>query len=294
MAAKRLTPQLIKELRQVEGPEDQDAETRSLRRSWLKKQQQNLWRWLSIPILAFILLPLGTLLLRIPPGEWLANLNLLQVREAFFLSLSTTLVTLAVTIIFGTPVAYWLARNKSIPGRILDSVIDLPTVLPPAVAGVALLLAFGRRGLMGGVFDAGGIQVVFTPLAVIMAQTFVASPYYIRAAMVGFTGIEEELKQAAALDGANNWEIFRFIAAPLAASSVFSGAVMSWARALGEFGATIIFAGNFPGRTQTMPLAIYMGFQLDLNVALTLSVTLLLISFIVLMVVKGLLHGEWR
>jgi molybdate transport system permease protein len=123
-----------------------------------------------------------------------------------------------------------------------------------------------------------------------MAQMFVASPFYIKSATIGFSGINKELKQAAALDGANRWQIFRYIILPLSGSALLSGGVMTWARALGEFGATIIFAGNFPGRTQTMPLATYIGFEIELNVALTLSIVLICFSFLTLLLVKGVLH----
>jgi molybdate transport system permease protein len=168
--------------------------------------------------------------------------------------------------------------------------VDLPTVLPPAVSGLALLLAFGRRGLLGGTLDAFGISVPFTAAAVVLAQLFVASPFYIKAAVVGFSAVDCELRKAAALDGANRWQTFRYIIAPMSWSAILSGALMTWARALGEFGATIVFAGNYPGRTRTMPLAIYLGFELDLDTALTLSVILVGLSFLILVLIKGVLH----
>jgi molybdate transport system permease protein len=216
------------------------------------------------------------------------------VRLAISLSLVTTVISLLVTIVFGTPLALWLARDSSAWHRLVDSLVDLPTVLPPSVAGVALLIAFGRKGLLSPIFEPLGIQIAFTPIAVVLAQTFVASPYYIRSALAGFARVDRELRQSAALDGASNVQIFRYVVLPLAGSSLVSGGVMSWARALGEFGATMIFAGNFPGRTQTMPLAIYLGFEIDLNVALTLSVILLMTSFLTLLIIKGLLHRELR
>ena len=150
-------------------------------------------------------------------------------------------------------------------------------------------MAFGRKGIFGSLFTAMGVNIPFTVLAVIMAQTFVASSYYIKAAYLGFSAVSLDLKQAAALDGANRWQIFWRITMPMSWSSLLSGAVMTWARSLGEFGATIIFAGNFPGRTQTIPLAIYIGFQIDLNVALTLAVILIAFSFLTLIIVKGFL-----
>jgi molybdate transport system permease protein len=165
-------------------------------------------------------------------------------------------------------------------------------VLPPAVAGVALLLAFGRRGLAGGLLEDWGVHIAFTQAAVVMAQTFIAAPLYIKSAAVGFANVEPELEQAAGLDGASGWGVFRHVTVPLAWPGLLSGAVLTWARALGEFGATIIFAGNFPGRTQTMPLAIYLGFELDLDVALTLSVILVGFSFLALILIKSVFHRE--
>ncbi|MBS1967485.1 MAG: ABC transporter permease subunit, partial [Chloroflexi bacterium SZAS-1] len=151
---------------------------------------------------------------------------------------------------------------------------------------------FGRRGLFGQYLSAMGLELAFTTGAVVVAQLFVAAPYYIKAAATGFASVDRELEQAAALDGASPRQVFRYVTAPLSWASLFGGAVMTWARALGEFGATIIFAGNFIGRTQTMPLAIYQGFEQDLNVALTLSVILLAVSFGVLFLVKGLLRRQ--
>jgi molybdate transport system permease protein len=153
-------------------------------------------------------------------------------------------------------------------------------------------MAFGRRGLLGSYLEALGVHIAFSQVAVVLAQLFVAAPFFVKAATIGFASIEPELKEAAALDGASGWQIFRHIVVPLSWSALLSGSVVTWARALGEFGATIIFAGNYPGRTQTMPLAIYIGFELDLEVALTLSVILIGCSFLVLLLVKGLLQRE--
>jgi molybdate transport system permease protein len=245
---------------------------------------------MSLPILAFFILPLIALFLRITPGEFLAYLNQTQVIQAVLLSLFTTVAATLVSIVLGTPLAYAIGRGCFRYPRLVDTLIDLPLVLPPAVAGVALLMTFGRRGLLGGALDLLGIQIPFTPLAVVMAQTFVSASFYIRSAALGFSSIDPELEQAAGLDGASNWQTFRFVIVPLSWTALLSGGVMTWARALGEFGATIIFAGNYPGRTQTMPLAIYIGFELDLNVALILSVILVGFSFLALFLIKGLLR----
>ncbi len=153
-----------------------------------RRQPGDLWRLLSLPMLVFMLLPMAALLLRTSPGEWISNLALPQVRLAIGLSFATTLVTLILTIIFGTPLAYWLSQDRSHLRRIVDSLVDLPTVLPPSVAGVALLMAFGRRGMLSGLLGPFDLQIAFTPLAVVLAQIFVASPYYIRAAPPGFPG----------------------------------------------------------------------------------------------------------
>jgi molybdate transport system permease protein len=243
-------------------------------------------------MLAFLLLPLVALLLRIPLAQLLANLANREVAQAISLSMITTALTVLLTLLLGTPVAYLLARRRFRGHTALDTLIDLPMVLPPSVAGIALLVAFGRRGMLGQYLSIAGIELAFTSTAVVLAQLFVAAPFYIKAATAGFAGIDRELEQAAALDGASARQVFRYVTVPLAWTSLFGGAVMTWARALGEFGATIIFAGNFVGRTQTMPLAIYQGFEQELTVALTLSVILLAVSFLVLFIVRGLLRQQ--
>lgn len=249
---------------------------------------------LALPLLFFLLLPLLALLLRIDLALLPVNLVNPQVLQAVQLSLTTTGGSTLLTLVFGTPLAYWLARHSFRGRAAIDTLLDLPMVLPPSVAGIALLLAFGRRGLLGAYLADAGINIAFTQMAVVLAQVFVAAPFYVKSAIAGFATVDQELEQAAALDGATRWGVFRYITVPLAWSALFGGAVMTWARALGEFGATIIFAGNFPGRTQTMPLAIYIGFELELTIALTLSAILLTISFLVLLIVKGLLRQRIR
>jgi molybdate transport system permease protein len=250
------------------------------------------WKLLALPLLLFIAVPLLSLITYIPLTDLMANLNQRQVLMAINLSLVTSSVSMLATLILGTPVAYLLAQPNLRYHRIIDTLIDLPAVLPPSVAGVALLITFGRHGLLGGWLAGMGLSIPFTTLAVIMAQIFVACPFYVKAAAIGFQAIDAELKQAAALDGAGRWQIFSHIDLPLSGMALVSGCVMTWARAMGEFGATIIFAGNFPGRTQTLPLAIYLGFEIDLGVALTLSVVMLCFSFLILILVKGILHRK--
>jgi molybdate transport system permease protein len=250
------------------------------------------WKILALPLILFIAIPLVALFTHTSLSDLVRNLNQRQVIEAIRLSLVTSLSAMLITLVFGTPVAYLLAQQNGWSHRLVDTLIDLPLVIPPSVAGVALLMTFGRQGWIGDRLSGMGINVPFTTLAVIMAQVFIASPFYVKAASIGFAAIDPELKQAAALDGASIWRTFSAIDVPLSRMALLSGSVMTWARALGEFGATIIFAGNFPGRTQTMPMAIYMGFEIDLDVALTLSIILISLSFITLIIVKGISHQQ--
>lgn len=208
-------------------------------------------------------------------------------RQALGLSLTTSLIALALVLVFGTPLAYVLARRR-FPGAIaVDTLVDLPMILPPAVAGLALLMAFGRRGIVGDELDALGIRISFSTAAVIIAQVFVASPFYIRAARAGFARVDPDLERAAADLGAPPWRVFLLITLPLVRPSLVAGAILAWARALGEFGATIMFAGNFPGTTQTMPLAIYQRYEAgDLTTALFLAFVLLASSFVILVLVR--------
>jgi molybdate transport system permease protein len=249
------------------------------------------WKLSLLPYLLFLVVPLVALLLRVEPSRLWASLTNASVRQAVELSLSTSLVTVGLTSLFGTPVAYYLVHRHYRLHHWVDTLIDLPTVLPPAVAGVALLMAFGRTGLVGMWLAPLGITIPFTSVAVVMAQMFIAAPLYIKAAVLGFNAVGCDLRKAAALDGANRWQSFRYIMLPMSWTAILTGLAMTWARALGEFGATLIFAGNFPGRTQTMPLAIYIGFEIDLDVALTLAVILVGISALILVVVKYVLHS---
>jgi molybdate transport system permease protein len=238
-------------------------------------------------LLVFLILPVVALLVRLDWSDPVRHLVDPTVVQAVGLSLTTTLVATGLSLLFGTPLAYLLARRQFAGRTLVDTLIDLPLVLPPSVAGIALLMAFGRRGIVGAPLAELGITISFTPIAVVLAQCFVATPFFVKAAAAGLSAVNRELEQAAALDGADPGQVFRLITVPLAWPALLSGTVMTWARALGEFGATIIFAGNLPGRTQTMPLAIYLGFERDLNIALTLAVILLAVSFAVLVLVKG-------
>lgn len=245
--------------------------------------------WSAVPMILFLTLPLLALIWRTELTDISTHLAQPVARRAIILSLWTSGTATLLTILLGTPLALLMTRRHFPGRRALDTLIDLPTVLPPAVAGLALLMAFGRRGMLGQSLSVAGIEIAFTALAVIFAQLFVASPYYIRAAIGGLSRSAAELEEAAALDGADSRQIFRFVTVPLARASLLGGLVMTWARALGDFGATILFAGNYPGRTQTMPLAIYIGFEIDLGVALALSVVLMATAFAILLLVKWLL-----
>jgi molybdate transport system permease protein len=239
-----------------------------------------------LPLLFFIG-PLVALVWRtLPSGRWVDALGSPIVGQALLLSLGTTTVSLAASVLLGTPLAYLLARH-SFPGRrFVDTAVDLPMVLPPAVAGLALLMLFGRAGLLGPTVRALGIDVAFSTAAVVIAQTFVAGPFYIRSARAGFESVDPQLERVAATLGEGEGRIFWRITVPLAFPSLVSGAVMTWARALGEFGATIMFAGNFPGRTQTMPLAVYTALESDLWTALTVAMVLVCLSFSALGILK--------
>jgi molybdate transport system permease protein len=237
-------------------------------------------------MLAFLAVPVAMLLVRTSLSSALMELRERETLQAIGLSLASSFVALVASFALGTPLAYWLARTRSRAGAIAETLVDLPTVLPPSVAGIALLLAFGRQGPLGGVMRSAGIDIAFSTAAVVIAQVFVASPYYVRAARAGFASVGADLRDAAVMDGARGWRLVRYVLAPQAAPALSAGAAMCWGRAIGEFGATIIFAGNFPGRTQTMPLAVYLGLENNLDRALVLSSILIGLSVVVLMGVR--------
>jgi molybdate transport system permease protein len=258
---------------------------------WLHKA----WRLSAAPLLLFFLLPVVMLYVRSSPVQLLESLQKEQVYLAVVTSLKTSLTSLALIILLGTPVALLMGRVQFRFKGFLDALIDLPILLPPSVAGLALLITFGRRGPIGGWLEETlGLQIAFTQIAVILAQIFIAAPIFVRSATIGFAGIDSETIQAAQIDGANRWQILWHVFFPLTRFALISGSVMCWARALGEFGATMLFAGNLMGVTQTMPTAIYLGFEMDLNTALALSVILVTICFASILIVKLLIipHQE--
>src|SRR5437763_1105868 len=235
----------------------------------------------------FVALPVVAIFARVlPSASPGATLGRPIVIEALQLSALTTLAAVGFALLVGTPLAYLLARIR-FPGQsLVDSLIELPMVLPPAVAGIGLLMAFGRRGLLGEPLSALGLSLAFTTAAVVLAEAFVSAPFYVRAARAGFLDVDRELEIVSRTLGVSDWATFWRVTVPVAFPSLLGGAVMCWARALREFGATIMFAGSFPGRTQTMPLAIYGALESDIDAALMLSAISAVVSFIVLVVLR--------
>ncbi len=236
----------------------------------------------------FLGLPVLALVVRaILDGSLTVALTSPVVLDALWLSLVTTSISLVITVALGLPLAFVLARRRFRAKGWLEAIVDLPIVLPPSVAGLALLLVFGRRGLLSAPFELLGISVPFTTIAVILAQTFVSAPFFIRSARTGIAGVDRDLEDAARVDGASERHLFRTITVPLAGAALAAGLVMSWARSLGEFGATIMFAGNIEGRTQTLPLVVYSEFQGgDLDASIAAAAILVLAAFGVLVAVR--------
>ena len=249
-----------------------------------------LWSWsarilvgiLAGSFLLFLGIPLAALILREPPAVLWDLIKQPEVLQALRLSIETTFVSIILTVIFGLPVAYVLVRTR-IPGRrFLQTLVTMPTVLPPVVAGVALLITFGRFGLIGQYLTPLGISIPFTTVAVVMAQMFVSSPFFVNSARAGLEQLDPRYESAAHTLRASEFYTFRRVILPLIRPILLTGAGLAWARALGELGATITFAGSFPGVTETMPIAVYNAANTDVDSAVALSVILLAISFAVL------------
>jgi len=241
---------------------------------------------LTALVLLFIGLPVASLFLKISPDSFFRELQSSVVVDALKLSLITSTASALLIVAICTPVAYVNARYDYPGKEFVDTVLDLPVVLPPAVAGIALLMAFGRVGVVGQYLNMAGITVGFTTGAVVMAQLFVASPFYMRQAKSSFEDVDLSYENAARTLGASRTATFFYITVPIALNGLISGVITAWARALGEFGATIMFAGNFQGRTQTMPLAIFTTMQSDLDASIALSIILVIVSFVVIISVK--------
>jgi molybdate transport system permease protein len=229
--------------------------------------------------LAFLVLPVVAIFLRVPPGDLLHALGQHITRDALLVSLKTSAIAHAGVLVFGTPTAWVLAR-KRFPGRgLVLALVELPLVLPPAVAGIALLAAFGRAGLLG-------TQIPFTQTAVVLAVAFVESPFYVRGAIAAFEAVDESLLDAARTLGASPLRVFARVGLPLAAGGLGAASALALARGLGEFGATIIFAGSLQGVTQTLPLAIYAQFDADFDTALAIAALFVLIGALLLVALK--------
>jgi molybdate transport system permease protein len=234
----------------------------------------------------FISLPILSLLLwTVNENSWRAMATP-EARDALLLSIRTTSISMLIILSVGTPAAYVLARKDFRGKRLLDSLIDIPAVLPPSAAGIALLLTFGRFGLAGRYLEAFGVQITFTTAAVVIAEVFVAAHFYVRQATVGFSQVRRDVEEAARVDGAGSVGVFAKVTVPLAFPALVAGVVMAWARALGEFGATVVFAGSFQGVTQTIPLAIFAEFQNNLDAAVALSVLVLGFAFTIILAVR--------
>jgi molybdate transport system permease protein len=228
-------------------------------------------------------LPLAGLLVRAPWSTLPKRLTDPGILAALRLSLETATLATAVSLVLGVPLAWVLARTE-LPGRrFVRALVTVPLVLPPVVGGVALLLVFGRKGLLGSWLDTQfGITLPFTTAGVVVAEAFVAMPFLVISVEGALRGADARYEEAAATLGASRWTAFRRVTLPLVAPGIAAGAVLCWARALGEFGATITFAGNFPGRTQTMPLAVYLALEQDVDAAIVLSLVLLVVSVTIL------------
>lgn len=242
---------------------------------------------LSGLLLLLIALPVAALLFSASPRELWAGLADPLVVPALRLSVFTTTISLLLILACGTPLAWVIARRSGRAWRVLETIVELPVVLPPAVAGVALLLAFGRRGLLGPALGGAGIGIPFTRGAVVFAQTFVAAPFYLQAAVAAFRRLDPDLVLVARTLGASRPRVLAAVAIPVSWPALAGGAAMSWARALGEFGATLMFAGNMSGRTQTLPLAIYTALESDLHTAQSLSILLVVVAFALLVAVRA-------
>jgi molybdate transport system permease protein len=267
-----------------------------LKRRWTTGERLGSWNLVvsalgvgALALLAgFIAVPLLSLIVwTVDKQTWQAMVSSVAI-HALLLSAKTTAVSMVTLIVVGTPAAYILARGGFRGKRVLNTLIDIPVVLPPSAAGIALLLAFGRVGLIGEQLQLLGMSLPFTTAAVVLAELFVATPFYVRQAVTGFSKVDREIEEAAMVDGGSLTVTFFRVTLPLASPALVAGAITAWARALGEFGATIIFAGNFPGVTQTVPLAIYSALESNFDAAVALSVLVLGFAFTIILAVRYL------
>lgn len=233
---------------------------------------------LGLLALLYLALPVAAILWSGLSFETFGALGEPPVLTALGLTAFTTLVVVGAALAAGTPIAYLLARREFRGKAVVETLVELPVALPPVIAGVGLLMAFGRRGLFGPLLEQLGLALPFTTAAVVMAQFFVGAPFYIRAAALGFRAVPREVEEAAAVDGATPWQAFWHVTVPIALPGMLSGLLLCGTRAAAEFGATLMFAGNFPGRTQTLTLAVYTAMESSVSRALALSVLLVLMA----------------
>ncbi len=251
----------------------------------------------AISLLALLLLATPVLVLigrGVETRAWQGLPESRLILSAIMLSFLSTAAVICLAALLGSPLAWVLSRYDFLGKRFVSLFIELPIVMPPAVAGLALLLTFGRSGALGGILADAGIVIPFSIFAVILAQFFISAPFYIRSAQVGFSSIEPEIEDAARVDGAYGWLMFWYITLPIAWRALFSGMVLTWARALGEFGATILFAGNLAGKTQTMSLLVYSVFERDINAAIWTGVILILLALCALFLSQSFARAQDR
>ncbi len=254
--------------------------------SWRQGLTSTLVGLLASCFFLFLGIPLVALLIYESPDVIWVALQETETLQAIQISIVTTCVSTLLAVLFGLPVAYILARVRFRGRGVLETLVTLPTVLPPVVAGVALLLAFGRMGLVGHYLNLFGVTIPFTTPAVILAQIFVAAPFFVNSAKAGLSQLDRRYELAAYTLRASPLYTFFRVVLPLIRANLFAGIGLTWARALGEFGATITFAGNFPGITQTLPIAVYIASESDLNRAIAIAIVLLAVSFGVLLTLR--------
>jgi molybdate transport system permease protein len=240
----------------------------------------------AVVAVAFLVLPVLALFVRVPPGDLLRALDTQAARDALVVSLKTSAIAHVAVLLVGTPAAWAVARRR-FPGRpVVLALIELPLVLPPVVAGIALLAAFGRAGLLGDTLHTLGLSIPFTQLAVVLAVAFVETPFYLRGAIAAFESVDETLLEAGRTLGAGPFRLFARVALPLAAAGLGASSALALARGLGEFGATLLFAGSLQGVTQTLPLAIYAQFEVDFDTALAIGCLFVVFGAAVLLALK--------
>jgi molybdate transport system permease protein len=252
-------------------------------------------RWFAVAlgaalgvVVLFLAVPVIAVFANTAPGELLDSLGDASARDALLLSLQTSTIALALIVLLGTPAAYLLATRRFRGRALVIAIVELPLVLPPAVAGIALLASLGPNGILGGLVEDAGVQLVLATAGVVVALAFVASPFYIRQAQEAFAAIDPRLLEASRTLGASEARTFLRVALALARPGLLTGAALALGRALGEFGATLMFAGSFRGVTQTVPLAIYERFGTDFTGALALSAVLVAVSAALLASIKVL------